>query len=74
MGIFLTAKHAIAYWNFSANATKEDRETFQTYDDLDSLFEDQDWLNKRWAAHIKAEAQNEYATLMGRPAVERLDI
>jgi hypothetical protein len=38
------------------------------------LFEGQDWLTKRWAAHIKAEVQREYAALQGRPVIETLDI
>jgi hypothetical protein len=75
IGVFLTAKHKIAYWNCTPGAVnEEERGTFKTYDDLDAFFEDQDWLNKRHSTHIKAEIQREYAALIGRPVIERLDI
>ena len=66
-GVFLTAKGKIAYWSFHAHA---DQEKFEVYEDLDELWEEQDWIKPQ----MRSAIQREYVTLTNKPIVERLDI
>jgi predicted DNA-binding protein len=68
-GVFLTAKRAIAYWVLDIDGPK-----FEVYDDLEELFETQDWLEERDHRTVKSEIQKEYAALTKETIVERLDI
>jgi hypothetical protein len=46
-GVVLTAKRNIAYWNYVPRTNPENRVSFEVYEDLDELFENQEWLAER---------------------------
>jgi hypothetical protein len=69
-GVFLTAKRKIAYWYWNGS----DPETFEIYDTLDELWEEQDWLNKKNYRNVKTEIEAQYIWLTKEEIVERLDI
>jgi hypothetical protein len=74
-GVYLTAKGAIAYWHCCPRAINaHEREVFEVYDDLDELFQEQDWLEERRQRATKQEIQQTYADITGRRVVEHLDI
>jgi hypothetical protein len=74
-GVFLTAKGKLVFWYYCPRATNQyEQEEFAVYDDLDELFETQDWLSKKQNQHIKTEILANYKTGAGRLTVERLDI
>ena len=59
---------------YASGGQSEQVETLEVCDDLDELFEKEDWLNDRKNRHIKAAIQREYAALTNRKVVEELDI
>ena len=65
-GVFLTARHKIAYWWFHDGTGDED---FQVYEDLDEL-----WAKKNIDSRMRITIQREYAAVTNKPLVERLDI
>jgi hypothetical protein len=73
LGVFLTAKGAIAFWNFVPESSDPDPE-WELYDDIDDFFAEQDWIEEDRNRHMKAEIQREYVALTNKPFVERLDI
>jgi hypothetical protein len=69
-GVFLTAKGKIVFWRLILRGRQDEGETFEVYDDLDELWEEQDQITTR----MRGEIQREYVTLTAKPIVERLDI
>jgi hypothetical protein len=73
-GVFLTAKRNIAYWNYVPRTNPAQRVEFEVYEDLDELFENQEWLAERHKGKTKQEIQKEYAAFTRETVVEELDI
>jgi hypothetical protein len=75
MGVFLTAKGAIAFWSLLPRAINPDeREKFEVFDTLEEFLEEKEWIHERRNRGMKEQIEQEYSALTNRQRVERLDI